>query len=337
MTVGAKHNAPQTPVTLIIFNRPDKAAIVFEKIREARIAKLFIVGDGPRAHKAGEAELVEQGRLIVDQVDWPCEVKTNFAPTNMGARRRVASGLDWVFSQVEETIILEDDCVPDLTFFRFCGELLERFRDETRIGVISGNNHLKGKKVSSESYTFSGTGHTWGWATWKRVWDGFGGEHGLKDSWTKAEQKAILSRIPSLTWRISFGRMLKHAVHLDAWDIPFSVHCQEREYLSVVPEVNLVTNIGFGAGSTHTKFESLTLQSPSEPIEFPLRHPEVLAINHYRDRVETRLFFWLRFSYPLKHPIEFALRFVRYFLLLVRSRRAGEMGALTKLTDSDSR
>jgi len=328
--------APKPPVTFFIFNRPDKAAIVFEKIREAKIAKLFIVSDGPRASNSGEAELVEQGRRIVDQVDWPCEVKTNFAPSNMGARRRVASGLDWVFSQVEETIILEDDCVPDPTFFRFCGELLERFRDEDRIGVISGNNHLKGKRVSPESYTFSGTGHTWGWATWKRVWEGFGGEHGLKDSWTKAEQKDILRRIPSLTWRISFGRMLKHAHHLDAWDIPFSVYCQEHGYMSVVPEVNLVTNIGFGVGSTHTKFESLTLQSPSEPMEFPLRHPLDLQVNHYRDRVETRLLFWLRFSYPFRNPVEFVMRFVRYFRLLVLSRRARETGSLPKLDASDS-
>jgi len=325
------------PVTFIIFNRPDKADIVFEQIRRAKPQKLFIIGDGPRPGKPGEVEKVAEGRAIAEQVDWPCEVKTNFAPTNMGARRRVASGLDWVFSHVDETIILEDDCLPEQTFFPFCEELLERFRDDDRIAVISGNNHLKGTRVSPESYTFSGTGHTWGWATWRRVWEGFGGEHGLKDSWTPAEQKVILSRIPSLTWRISFGRMLKHAAHLDAWDIPFSVHCQERGYVSVVPEVNLVTNIGFGVGSTHTKFESLTLQSPSEPIEFPLRHPETVEANHYRDRVETRLFFWLRLSYPFRHPVDFVMRYVRYFLLLVRSKKAGETGALPKLDASDSR
>jgi len=327
----------RAPVTFIIFNRPDKAATVFERIRDARPAELFIVGDGPRAHKAGEAEVVERGRQIVDAIDWPCEVRTNFAPKNMGARRRVASGLDWVFSHVDRTIIIEDDCLPEQTFFPFCEELLERFATDERIAVISGNNHLKGKRVSPESYTFSGTGHTWGWATWKRVWEGFGGEHGLKDSWTKEEQKIILSRIPSLVWRQSFGRMLKNAAHLDAWDIPFSVHCQERGYVSVVPEVNLVTNIGFGVGSTHTKFESLTLQSPSAPIAFPLRHPETVEVSHYRDRVETRLFMWLRISYPFRHPVDFVMRYVRYFFLVIRSQRAGETGALPKLESEDSR
>lgn len=326
-----------TPVTFIMFNRPDKASMVFEQIRLARPSQLFIVGDGPRHHKPGEAELVEAGRAVVDEIDWSCEVHTNFALENMGARRRVASGLDWVFSQVDRTIILEDDCLPEQTFFPFCDELLERFATDERIAVISGNNHLKGKRVSPESYTFSGTGHTWGWATWKRVWEGFGGQHGLKDSWTKEEQKVILSRIPSFVWRQSFGRMLKNAAYLDAWDIPFSVHCQERGYLSVVPEVNLVTNIGFGAGSTHTKFESLTLQSPSAPIAFPLRHPERVEVNHYRDIVETRLFMWLRISYPFRHPVDLVRRYLSYFLLVIRSRRAGETGALPKLESKDSR
>jgi hypothetical protein len=320
--------ASQASVTFIIFNRPDKAQAVFEQIRRARPGRLFIVGDGPRPGKTGEAELVSRGRQVVNTVDWPCDVKVNFADHNMGARRRVASGLDWVFSHVEDTIIVEDDCLPEPTFFRFCSELLEKYRDDERIALISGNNHLKGKRVSPESYTFSGTGHTWGWATWKRVWEGFGGEHGLKDTWTKHEQKEILRQIPSLAWRMSFGRMLKNAAQLDAWDIPFSVHCQEKDYVSVVPEVNLVTNIGFGVGSTHTKFESLTLQSPSEPIDFPLRHPAVVEASLYRDRVETRLFFWLRFSYPFRHPIDFLMRYLRYFRLVLDSRRSGETGAL---------
>lgn len=330
MTVSA-------PVTFIIFNRPEKARQVFEEIRKAQPSRLFVIGDGPREGKPGEPELVEEGRKIVSQVDWPCEVKTNFAEKNMGARRRVASGLDWVFSHVNETMILEDDCLPDQTFFPFCQELLDRYRDDTRIALISGNNHLKGVRVTDDSYTFSGTGHTWGWATWKRVWERFGGEHGLKDTWTKEEQKLILSRIPSLAWRISFGRMLKNAQHLDAWDIPFSVHCQEKGYVSVVPESNLVTNIGFGVGSTHTKFESLTLQSPLQPMVFPLRHPQTVEVNHRRDVVETRLFFWLRFSYPFRHPVEFIMRYVRYVLLLIKSKKAGETGALPPLDPANSR
>ena len=330
-------SAIDTPVVFFIFKRPEKAQQVFEEIKKAKPSRLFIIGDGPRAHFPGEREIVDLGRSIVDQVDWDCEVETDFAQKNLGARRRVASGLDLVFSKVDRAIILEDDCLPDPTFFDFSQELLELYKDVENISLISGNNHLKGNRVTDDSYSFSWQGNTWGWATWARVWHGFGGAEGLKDSWTPAERREILSRIPSWTWRRSFGRMLKNAAHLDAWDIPFAVHCQERGYLSVVPEVNLVTNIGFGVGSTHTKFESLTLESPSRPMAFPLKHPSAIEINHERDKLENRVFLWLRITYPFKHPIEFFMRYIRYFVLLVRSKKAGETGALPKLDASDSR
>ncbi len=326
-----------TPVVFLIFKRPAKAQLVFEEIRKARPKKLFIIGDGPRDDAPGEESIVAEGRKIVDRVDWECEVLTDFAPKNLGARKRVATGLDWVFSRVDRAIILEDDCLPDPTFFPFCEELLERYLDDERISLVSGNNHLKGRRVTGDSYSFSWQGNTWGWGTWARVWHGFGGAEGLKDSWTAEERKVILSRVPSFTWRRSFGRMLKNAQHLDAWDIPFAVHCQERGYLSVVPEVNLVANIGFGEGSTHTKFESLTLESPRGEMYFPLRHPERVEVNHERDRAENRVFLWLRVSYPFRHPVDFVMRYVRYFLLLVRSKRAGETGALPPLDTSNSR
>jgi hypothetical protein len=326
-----------TPVVFLIFKRPEKARQVFEQIRQARPKKLFVIGDGPREHVSGEAAVVDGGREIVSQVDWDCEVHTDFASKNLGARRRVATGLDWVFSQVDRAIILEDDCLPDPSFFPFCEELLERYEDDTRISLVSGNNHLKGHRVTDDSYSFSWQGNTWGWGTWARVWQGFGGAEGVKDSWNKEEQKAILERIPSLAWRLSFGRMLRNAAHLDAWDIPFAVHCQERGYLSVVPEINLVTNIGFGEGSTHTKFESLTLDSPQGSIAFPLDHPLVVASNERRDRVENRVFLWLRLSYPVRHPVEFIMRYLRYFLLLIRSKRAGETGALPPIDSSNPR
>ena len=318
----------QAPVVFFIFRRPRKAAEVFKQIRMAKPSKLFIIGDGPREHIAGEAEIVEIGRKIVEQVDWECDLHVEFAERNMGARRRVATGLDLVFNAVDRAIILEDDCLPDPTFFPFCNELLERYKDSREISLISGNNHLKGIRVTENSYSFSWQGNTWGWATWARVWRGFGGAEGLKDKWTKEEREEILSRIPSRTWKRSFGRMLKNASKLDAWDIPFAVHCQEVGYLSVVPETNLVTNIGFGQESTHTKFESLTLESPASAITFPLLHPSKIEANLERDSAEDRVFFFLRLTYPLKHPVRFLMRFIRYFLLLVQYRRTGQSGAL---------
>jgi hypothetical protein len=130
----------RTPVALLIFNRPDTTERVFKAIAQAQPLKLLVVADGPRDGRPGEATLCEQTRAVITQVDWPCQVITNFADNNMGCKLRVASGIDWIFEQVEEAIILEDDCLPDPSFFRFCDEMLERYRDNERVGMVSGGN-----------------------------------------------------------------------------------------------------------------------------------------------------------------------------------------------------
>ncbi len=159
------------PTTVfLIFNRPAETFRVFDAIREARPEKLLIVADGPRPTRPGEAALCNETREVLDRVDWSCQVLSNFAETNMGCGRRVASGLDWAFEQVEEAIILEDDCLPDSSFFPYCGELLERYRADERIMMISGNNFQNGASRTADSYYFSQLPHCWGWATWRRAW-----------------------------------------------------------------------------------------------------------------------------------------------------------------------
>src|SRR6267142_406558 len=135
----------KTPITFIIFNRPDTTARVFAEIARAKPPKLLIVADGPRVDRMGEAERCAQTRAVVERIDWNCEVLTNYSSVNLGCRNRVASGIDWVFEQVEESIILEDDCVPHPTFFRFCEELLERYRDDERVSQIGGANFQLGR------------------------------------------------------------------------------------------------------------------------------------------------------------------------------------------------
>ena len=161
------------PVTMIIFNRYDKAKKVFEQVKLVKPPKLLIVADGPRESRPNEKELCEKTRSIISEIDWDCEVLTNFAEKNMGCKDRIASGLDWVFSQVEESIILEDDCIPSLSFFYFCEENLRKYKNDSRIMMISGDNHLFGKKTISDSYYFSRHVHIWGWATWKNRWKDF--------------------------------------------------------------------------------------------------------------------------------------------------------------------
>jgi hypothetical protein len=160
----------KTPVAFLVFNCPDTTIRVFEEIRCARPPKLLVVADGPRADRPGEADKCQAVRAVIETVDWPCEVLKNYSDVNLGCKIRVSSGLDWVFEQVEEAIILEGDCLPHPTFFRFCEELLETYRDDERIGMISGDNFQFGRKRGDASYYFSRYNHIWGWASWRRAW-----------------------------------------------------------------------------------------------------------------------------------------------------------------------
>ena len=160
----------KTPVAFIIFNRPDTTKRVFEAIRQAKPPKLFVIADGSRSDRLGEAEKCAATRAIIDGVDWECEILTNYSDVNLGCKIRVSSGLDWVFSEVEEAIILEDDCLPHPSFFAFCEELLEKYRNDSRIMQICGSNVLKDQVNIDDSYYFSKYGPIWGWASWRRAW-----------------------------------------------------------------------------------------------------------------------------------------------------------------------
>lgn len=158
------------PIIFMIFNRPDTTKQAFETIRAAKPKKLLVVADGPRPGKPGEADKCAATRAIIEEVDWDCEVHRNFSDMNLGCRQRVASGITWAFSLVDKAIILEDDCLPSQSFFRYCAELLDRYEHDDRVMMVSGNNHLFGHTDVAESYYFSRYPHCWGWATWRRAW-----------------------------------------------------------------------------------------------------------------------------------------------------------------------
>ena len=157
-----------TPVVFIIFNRPDTTQKVFDEIKKVKPKKLFVISDGPR--KPSEEKLCVETRKIIDGVDWECEVLKNYSDKNLGLKERISSGLNWVFNNTEEAIILEDDCVPDQSFFKFCEEMLDRYRGNKNIMMIGGSNPLKDFEIEN-AYTFSKYYQIWGWATWKRAWD----------------------------------------------------------------------------------------------------------------------------------------------------------------------
>jgi hypothetical protein len=263
----------QSPVVFLIFNRPEQTARIFATIRAARPARLLVVADGPRPGRAGEEELCKKTRSVVDGVDWPCDVLRNFSDANMGCGRRVSTGLDWAFAQVEEAIILEDDCLPDPSFFPYCAELLKRYRTDERVMMISGNNFQNGASRTPSSYYFSQLTHCWGWATWRRAWRHYDfsmsewrQQRGTR--WIKAIAK---SPVLELHWRECFDAVM--AGKIDTWDYQW-VYCMlARNGLSIVPDSNLVTNIGFGAAATHTLTVDQRYIVPSRAMGFPLRHP----------------------------------------------------------------
>jgi hypothetical protein len=272
-----------TPVAFIIFNRPDTTERVFAEIARARPPKLLVVGDGPRANRPGEAEKVAACRAIIDRVDWPCEVLTNYSEANLGCKVRVSSGLDWVFEQVPEAIILEDDCLPHPTFFRFCQELLERYRDDERIGMISGNNFQFGQSVTQDSYYFSKYTHIWGWATWRRAWSGYDVQANI---WPKFQRAGWLKQVSANAgeeahWREAFQSV--YDSRMDTWDYQWTLRCFAQGQISVMPNVNLISNIGFGENATHTFGDSIYANMPISEVVFPLIHPEIFRPNANAD------------------------------------------------------
>ena len=266
------------PVLLIVFNRPDTTQRVFDQIRLARPAQLFVAADGPRAHKPGEADLCEQTRRIVQQVDWPCTVETLFRPTNLGCRRAVSSAIDWFFAQVEAGIVLEDDCLPEPTFFGYCTELLERYRTDERVMHISGITFQAGRPVTGgASYYFSGFASIWGWATWRRAW-----QHYNVDPTENARHVAL--KPPYFNNRVRWLLRDIMAGRLDTWDTQWLITIRRYNGLSIVPRINQIQNIGFGLGATHTVRKPGWLANMvAGPIDQPLRHPDQVAINTEAD------------------------------------------------------
>lgn len=283
------------------------------QISRARPPRLYLVQDGPRPEVPGDEALVEVTRNVAEDVDWECEVIPVYSEKNLGLRERVVTGLDRVFSEVDSAIILEDDCVANDSFFAFCDDMLDRYADDERVGVVSGNNFLRGRFVTPESYFFSPDVRIWGWATWRRVWQDFSRD-GLTHSWSKEEASQVLAGFPSPSRHKALVSMARDAQKINSWAVPFLLHCQRRNYLSVVPEVNLVRNIGFGSSSTHTRFESFTDELPTRRLEFPLRHPATVVRNDEAGKIEHSLHRKMWLTFPLLHPLSFLSRVFRYLL-----------------------
>lgn len=280
----------ETPVAFIIFNRPDTTERVFAEIAKAKPTKLLVVADGARENRVGELEKVAATRAIIDRVDWDCEVLTNYSDSNLGCKRRVSSGIDWVFEQVEECIILEDDCLPDPTFFRFCQELLEHYRNDQRIGMISGDNFQFGNRRNDDSYYFSKYVHIWGWATWRDRWQS-SYDVELK-KWPAIRDGGWLedmlgNKKEAANWKGIFERTYKGEI--DTWDFQWVFANWLEGRINVMPNVNLISNIGFARDdATHTTENSEEANMPTYSIDFPIKNPLGKIRNIRGDNFEYR-------------------------------------------------
>lgn len=280
-----------TAVALILFRRPEPTARVFERIREARPAKLFLIADGPRPGNADDETGCERARAVVERVDWPCEVVRDFADTNLGLKRRIPSGLDRVFDEVESAIVLEDDCLPHPSFFPYCDELLERYREDERVVHISGSQLLT-DPPSRASYHFSRYTHIWGWATWRRAWSLF--DVSLTD-WhaaSRAERRQRLRRLfENADERRHWRFVWDHSHEVDNWDGQWSYVPLSRDLLAVSPNRNLVSNIGFGDDATNATADPLGIADrPAEGISFPLEHPAEMRRDAAADAQASEFF-----------------------------------------------
>jgi len=274
----------KTAVLFLIFNRPDTTKQVFEAIRKAKPPRLYVAADGPRPDRPGEGEKCKQVRRIATQVDWDCEVKTLFRDKNLGCGKAVSSAIDWFFENEEEGIILEDDCLPSQSFFWFCEELLERYRDDMRVWMITGRNNLGSWTPIESSYFYSKLPAIWGWATWKRTWCHY--DFNIL-RWRNAYTRKRVQDFVGIEFFASREKAFNKTFNkeIDTWDYQwaFSQYCNSG--ITMVPIYNLIENIGFGKNGTHTSdASSIFSKIKKNEIEYPLKHNDLIVSDLDYDR-----------------------------------------------------
>jgi len=280
-----------TPILICAFNRPETTKRVFEVVRDVKPKKLFISLDGPRDDRVGEKEKCEEVKKVFANIDWKCDVKTLYREKNLGCAKAIPGAIDWMFSYVDEGIILEDDCVPDKSFFYFCSSMLDKYRNSERVMMVGGTNFFPNVKFSDYSYFFSRYSFIWGWATWKRAWKKYDTKmKSYPDFKKKGGMKKILPNIAErIFWKTSFDN--KYRGYHDNWDAKWLYTIFSNNGLGIVPEVNLITNIGSGPDASVTVNLDNRLILPTKRISYPLRHPDrIIENNQYSRKTFRRVF-----------------------------------------------
>jgi hypothetical protein len=280
-----------TPVALIAFRRPQLTARVMERIAAVRPRKLLVIADGPCPSRPGEAGKCAAARARIDDaINWDCQVLKRYSDVNIGVEKWISGGLDWVFEQCEEAIILEDDDLPDPSFFPFCAQMLQRYREDARVMAVNGTSLQHGRSMTPHSYYFSRYFHCWGFATWRRAWRHY--DVNIR-AWPKLRRTRWLQGIceneaEARYFRDKFDRVA--AGEIPTWDYQVSFAMWAGGGLAITPDVNLISNIGHGHGDglysndPNNPFASL----PLVEMPFPLRHPPAVERDAIADLQEFR-------------------------------------------------
>jgi glycosyltransferase involved in cell wall biosynthesis len=290
----------EIPIAVFIFNRPECTQELYEAIAELKPKTLFIIADGPREKNEEDLALCLSTRAIFNNIDWPCTLTRFYSEHNLGCRKSIPTGLDLVFQKVEECIILEDDCIPQQSFFSYCKELLSLYRDDHRIMCIGGHRSDGPNEFNKESYFFSKYPSIWGWATWKHKWE----KYNLNmNNWNQLRNTSWLSTIlkdkqAAVYWKRMYDEMQNG---MDTWDYALIFSTWLNGLITIRPSVNMINNIGFGNNATHTKIKTNASSFPKAvDIQFPLIHPKEVSIN---DESENRIE-WVSFSGMDKRILE---------------------------------
>jgi len=295
-----------TAVLFLIYKRPDTTRQVFEAIRQAKPPRLYVAADGPKPNVSGETERVQQARdIVLNGVDWDCEVKTLFRDTNLGCKYGVSGGITWFFEHEEEGIILEDDTLPSQSFFWFCQELLERYRDDKRVMCVAAQNHHKPNLQKKQSYFFSRYNHCWGWASWRRAWDLYDIE---MKHWPELRLTKWLyaigggSKLFHSYWKKIFDETIENQV--DSWAYVWTFTCWSNSGLTAIPQLNLIKNIGFSEDATHTKLTNgVQNKLKLHELFFPLSKNILVIQDHYLDHVTDKYWFNINLNNFIKSYI----------------------------------
>jgi hypothetical protein len=274
----------KTPILFLTYKRFYTAEVVFNAIRKAQPAKLYFASNAPNLVHGHEISKVAKVRSLIDRVDWPCEVKIRFLEEHLPVKQSVSSSLDWFFEHEEQGIILEDDCLPHPDFFPFSETLLNQYATNDRVWVITGNNFQNGIQRGYGSYYFSRYNHVWGWASWRRAWQHYDGDLSFWPNWKRTEAwiSEFSDRVERRYWEKIFDRM--YTQQIDTWDYPWSASVWYHGGLTATPNVNLVSNIGFGLDSTHTASADSPLAGMVTSAIGELTHPTAITRDQTADR-----------------------------------------------------